>query len=387
MKKNQTLKSVYLDHGATTPVDPKVVEAMQSCFTDRFGNVSSIHWFGKEAREGLEKARETIAARLNADKEEIIFTSGGTESNNLAIKGILGAEKGKNHIITSKTEHPAVLRTCRALEKKGVDVTYLDVDQDGFISLEELEQAITGRTALVSIMHANNEIGTIQDIKAIAGICKRKKVKFHTDAVQSFTKVPLDVKDIPADLISLSAHKIHGPKGVGALFVRKGVELAKQMHGGHQEKDLRGGTENVPGIVGFAKAAELAEQKHVQHMQGLRDRFIEKVLQNIPDSVLNGSKERRLCNNANISFKFIEGEALLLHLDEEGIAVSTGSACTSQSLEPSHVLLAIGLEQDVAHGAIRFTLGRENTQEEMDYVFDRLKKSVERLRKISPLGK
>ncbi|MCK4669909.1 MAG: cysteine desulfurase NifS [Nanoarchaeota archaeon] len=379
-------KKVYLDHGATTPVDAEVVEAMQPYFTEKFGNASSIHCFGKVARDALEKSREIIAWKINAEKDEIIFTSGGSESNNLAIKGVLFANKEKNHIITSKIEHPAVLQTCQALEN-GFSVTYLDVDAGGLVDLKKLEEAITDKTALVSIMHANNEIGVIQDIRTIGEICKRHNVLFHTDAVQSFTKVPIDVKDINVDLISLSSHKMHGPKGIGALFIKKGTELQKQNQGGHQELDLRAGTENISGIVGFAKAVELASDDHVAQMQELRDKFIDKILKEISDTTLNGGREERLCNNVNITFKFIEGEGLLLHLDAHGIAVSTGSACTSQSLEPSHVLLAIGLKHEDAHGAIRFTLGKENTQEELDYTFEKLKEAVKNLRKISPLAK
>ncbi|MBW3014733.1 cysteine desulfurase, partial [Candidatus Woesearchaeota archaeon] len=312
---------------------------------------------------------------------------GGSESNNLAIKGVLLLDKKKNHIVTTKIEHPAVLRTCQTLEEDGFSFTYLNVDKDGLIDPKELEKAITSKTALVSIMHANNEIGVVQELKKIVEICKKKKVLFHTDAVQSFTKVDLDVKEIPVDLVSISAHKIHGPKGVGALFIRKGVELKKQNQGGHQEFDLRAGTENIPGIVGFAKAVELANDKHVAQMEKLRDYFISKVLKEIPDTFLNGSLKKRLCNNINISFRFIEGEGLLLHLDANGIAVSTGSACTSQSLEPSHVLLAIGLKHEDAHGAIRFTLSRFTTKDELDYTLRKLKEAVENLRKISPLVK
>ncbi|MBW3010612.1 cysteine desulfurase NifS [Candidatus Woesearchaeota archaeon] len=380
-------KKVYLDNGATTAVDKKVAEAMQPYFLQKYGNASSIHSFGKEARIALEKARETIAKKLNAEKDEIIFTSGGSESNNLAIKGVLLLDKKKNHIVTTKIEHPAVLRTCQTLEEDGFSFTYLNVDKDGLIDPKELEKAITSKTALVSIMHANNEIGVVQELKKIVEICKKKKVLFHTDAVQSFTKVDLDVKEIPVDLVSISAHKIHGPKGVGALFIRKGVELKKQNQGGHQEFDLRAGTENIPGIVGFAKAVELANDKHVAQMEKLRDYFISKVLKEIPDTFLNGSLKKRLCNNINISFRFIEGEGLLLHLDANGIAVSTGSACTSQSLEPSHVLLAIGLKHEDAHGAIRFTLSRFTTKDELDYTLRKLKEAVENLRKISPLVK
>ena len=379
---------VYLDHGATTPVDKEVVKAMLPYFTKDFGNASSLHQFGQKAKEALENSREIIAKKLNAEPKEIVFTGSGSESDNLAIKGIAYANKDKgNHIITSKIEHPAILETCKALEKEGFGVTYLDVDEEGFISLEELKKSITNKTILVSIMHANNEIGTIEPIEEIGKICKEKKVYFHTDAVQSFTKVPIDVKKMNVDLISLSSHKIHGPKGVGALFIKNGTKIQKMTHGGHHENDKRAGTENIPGIVGFTKAAELANEEYTSHMTKLRDALI-KELEKIPNSQLNGPRgNKRLCNNANLSFHFIEGESALLRLDMKGIAVSTGSACSSQSLTPSHVLTAIGLKPEIAHGSLRFTLGRENTEKEIDYVLKVLPKVVEELREISPLTK
>ncbi|MFH1788592.1 MAG: cysteine desulfurase family protein [Candidatus Altiarchaeota archaeon] len=379
---------VYLDHGATTPVDPAVVEAMLPFYGEKFGNASSLHGWGREAKSALEDSREKIASRINASPEEIIFTSGGSESDNLALKGIAYSLRGeRNHIVTSKIEHPAVLETARFLEKDGFKVTYLGVDGQGFIDLGELEDALMDKTVLVSIMHANNEIGTIQDLEAIGGICADKNVLLHTDAVQSFTKVPIDVEKQNVSLASFSAHKIHGPKGVGALYVRKDVKkkLLKQIHGGHHEGNLRAGTENIPGTVGFAKAVELAKTEHVRYMTKLRNKLIDNLLR-IDETHLNGPRgERRLCNNASISFHYIEGEGVLLHLDAKGIAVSTGSACSSTSLEPSHVLTAIGLKPEVSHGTIRFTLGRENTEKEIDYTTEAVKEVVEKLRKISPL--
>src|SRR3989338_5831587 len=379
---------VYLDHGATTPVDKEVVKSMLPYYTKDFGNASSLHQFGQKAKEALENSREIIAKKLNAEPKEIVFTGSGSESDNLAIKGIAYANKDKgNHIITSKIEHPAILETCKALEKEGFSVTYLDVNEEGLISLEELKKSITNKTILVSIMHANNEIGTIEPIEEIGKICREKKVYFHTDAVQSFTKMPIDVKKMNVDLISLSSHKIHGPKGVGALFIKNGTKIQKIIYDGHHENDKRAGTENIPGIVGFTKAAELANEEYTSHMTKLRDALI-KELEKIPNSQLNGPRgNKRLCNNANLSFHFIEGESALLRLDMKGIAVSTGSACSSQSLTPSHVLTAIGLKPEIAHGSLRFTLGRENTEKEIDYVLKVLPKVVEELREISPLTK
>ncbi len=378
---------VYLDHGATTPVDKEVVKAIAPYYTSKFGNASSLHEFGQKAKEALENAREVIAKKLNSDPKEIVFTGSGSESDNLAIKGVAYASKDKgNHIITSKIEHPAVLETCKALEKEGFNVTYISVDKEGFVDIEELKKSITNKTILVSIMHANNEIGTIIPIEKIGNICKEKNIYFHTDAVQSFTKVPIDVKKMNIDLLSLSAHKIHGPKGIGALFVKNGTKIQKIIHGGHQENNKRAGTENIPGIVGFAKAVELANEEHIDYMAKLRDKLIEN-LEKISNSQLNGPRgNKRLCNNVNFSFHFIEGESALLRLDMKGIAVSTGSACSSQSLTPSHVLTAIGLKPEIAHGSLRFTLGRENTEKEIDYVLKVLPKIVEELREISPLA-
>jgi len=376
---------IYLDNGATTMVDKEVEKAMLPYFTKIYGNASSLHKFGQEAKEALEKSRETIAKRINALPEEIIFTSGGTESDNLAIKGVAYANKDKNHIITTKIEHHAVEKSCKALEKEGFKVTWLDVDKDGFINLEQLKKEIADKTILVSIIHANNEIGTIQDIEEIGKICKEKNVYFHTDTVQSFTKTEIDVKKQNITLASFSAHKVHGPKGIGALYIKKGTKIKKLSDGGSQENNLRAGTENIPYIVGFTKAVELAKQEHCKKMQELRDYLIEKVDKEIPEVKLNGSRKERLCNNINITFKYIEGEALLLRLDDKGIAVSTGSACSSRELKPSHVLTAIGLHPAMAHGSIRFTLSRYTTKEELDYAIKHLKEAVAELRKVSPL--
>jgi cysteine desulfurase len=305
----------------------------------------------------------------------------------MAIKGVAYSLRDKgDHIITSAMEHHAVIHTCKVLEKEGFKVTYLPIDREGLVSLTDLENAFTEKTILVSIIHANNEIGTIQPIREIGALCKKRGIIFHTDAVQSFTKVPIDVKKDNIDLASFSAHKIHGPKGIGALYVRKGVRLKPLFDGGSQERKYRPGTENVPGIVGFAKAVELMKPEHLEHMQTLRDDFISQVLDKIPHTMLNGSKERRLCNNANISFAFVEGEGILMHLDDAGIAVSTGSACSSQSLEPSHVLLALGLKHEECHGSIRFTFGKENIKKEVDYTVQKLEETIRRLRALSPLA-
>ena len=377
---------IYLDNGATTMVDKEVVKAMQPYFTKIYGNASSLHKEGQEAKRALEKARETIVKEINAEPEEIIFTSGGTESDNIALQEIAYTNKDKgNHIITTKIEHPAVQKTCNFLAKDGFNITYLDVDKDGLINLEQLKKEITDKTILVSIIHANNEIGTIQDIEAIGKICQEKGIYFHTDAVQSFTKIKIDVKKQNIDLASFSAHKIHGPKGIGALYIKKGTKIHPLMHGGSQENRLRPGTENIPGIVGFAKAVEIANKEDLNRMEELRDYFIEKVQKEIPETELNGSKTKRLCNNINITFKYIEGEALLLRLDDKGIEVSTGSACSSRELKPSHVLTAMGVPAAMAHGSIRFTLSKFTTKEELDYTINHLKEAVEDLRALSPL--
>lgn len=377
---------VYLDHAATTPVDKEVLEAMLPFFDEKFGNASSLHAYGREAREALEKSREDVAKLINADADEIIFTGSGTESDNLAIKGI-AFKHGKGHIITSKIEHPAVLETCKYLEKKGFDVTFLPVDKYGLVKPEDVENAIRDDTILISIMHANNEIGTIEPIEEIGEIAKKHGIIFHTDAVQSAGKIEIDVKKINVDLLSMSSHKIYGPKGVGALYVRRGIKLEPVLHGGGHEKGLRSSTENVAGIVGFAKACEICRRRmreDAKKITRLRDKIIKEVLK-IEESYLTGHPIKRLPNNASFYFKGIEGESLVLMLDAKGIATSTGSACSSKKLQASHVLLAIGIRPEDAHGSLRVTLGRENTEEEIDYFLEVLPEVVEELRKISPM--
>jgi cysteine desulfurase len=376
----------YLDNSSTTRVCTEAIRAMLPFFSKKYGNASSLHQKGQEASEALIRARQTLAKIIRAEPEEIIFTSGGSEANNLAIKELAFAQKEKKQLITSKIEHPSVLETCQFLEKMGFKVTYINVDKEGIIDLKELEKAINKDTFLVTIMHANNEIGTVQPIKEIGAMCKKHNVIFHTDAVQSFTKVPIDVKEMNIGMASFSAHKIHGPKGVGMLYKRKDIKLGKLIHGGHQEKDVRAGTENVAGIIGFVAAAEQMTQEDTDKMTELRDYFIDEVLK-IPNTQLNGSRTKRLCNNISISFNYIEGESLLLRLDQKGICVSTGSACTSQSLEPSHVLLAIGLPHETAHGTIRFSLSKYTTKEELVYTIKQLKEIVPELRELSPLTK
>jgi len=378
---------VYLDHAATTPADEQVLEAMKPFQLQKFGNASSLHQFGREAKEALEQSREVIAKKISAAPEEIIFTSGGSESDNLAIKGLVLKEK-RGHIITSAIEHPAVLETCKFLEKNGFEVTYLPVDKEGLVSADKLSAAIKKETLLVSIMHANNEIGTVQDLAELGKVCADAGMAFHSDAVQSFTKEKINVKAQSLALASFAAHKIHGPRGVGALYVREDLKkkILKQVHGGHHESDLRAGTENVAGAVGFAKAVELMTPKAIEKMKALRDRLIDELLK-IEETHLNGPREKRQCNNASISFHNIEGESILLMLDSKGIAVSTGSACSSASLEPSHVLTAIGLPHEVAHGTIRYSLGRENTIKEIDYAIESSREVVAKLREMSPLGR
>jgi len=380
---------VYFDNGATTRVDDKVVKAMLPFFSDTYGNASSVHQVGQEAKRALDESRETIANKINAKFDEIIFTSGGTESDNLAIKGVAYANKAKgNHIITTKIEHPAVENSCKELENDGFSVTYLDVDKEGFVDVGQLRRSITDKTILVTIIHANNEIGTIQRIDEIGAICKEKNVLFHIDAVQSFTKVPIDVRKMNVDLVSLSGHKIHGPKGVGALFIKKGTQIRKLADGGGHEFKLRAGTENVPGIVGFAKAVSLSSDSDIKKIAKLRDMLIEGIEKEIPNVKLNGPRgDERLCNNVSISFANVEGEGLGSYLDIEGICTSNGSACASHSLEPSHVLLAMGLSKELANGTLRMTLSRFSTKEEVEYTIKMLKKYVEKLRKISPLNR
>ncbi|MEK6917679.1 MAG: cysteine desulfurase family protein [Nanoarchaeota archaeon] len=377
------MKQIYLDNAATTKVDEKVLKGMLPYFSEKYGNASSIHTFGLEAKNALENSRRMIAKSINAKPSEIVFTSGGTESNNFAITGLTYANyPSKTHIITSKIEHDCVLNTCKYLEKHVAQVTYLGVDKEGFVNPKDAEKAITNKTFLVSIIHGNNEIGTVQNIEDIGKICKAKGVLFHTDACQSFTKVPIDVKKMNIDLMTMNSHKIHGPKGVGALYIREGIKIDPLLHGGGHERKMRSGTENVSGIVGFAKAVEIANQKDVKNMEGLRDYLIGKILR-IPNTNLNGPKEKRLCNNINVSFNNIDGEVLGGYLENEGIYVSTGSACASHSQESSHVLKAIGLNPKQLAGSIRISISKYTTKEEIDYVIEKLTKIVEKLRRFS----
>lgn len=380
------MKRIYMDHAATTPVAEEVVKAMLPYFAEHFGNASSIHSFGQEAKAALENSRKIIAKSINAKPEEIIFTSGGTESDNMTIKEIAFTNKNKNHIITSAIEHHAVLHTCEFLEKQGFKVTYLPVDRYGLVNPTDVEKAITPKTVLVSIMHANNEIGTIEPIAEVGKICSKYKVYFHTDAVQTFGKVPINVKKMRIDLLSASAHKLYGPKGVGILYIKKGTKISPLIHGGGHEQGMRSGTENIVGIVGFAKAVQIARKnmrKEIKKETALREKLINSVLK-IPSSRLNGHPTKRLAGNANFSFDGIEGEALVMHLDMKGIAASTGSACSTRSLKPSHVLTAIGLTPIQAHGSLRLTLGRGNTELDVDYVLRILPDIIKNLRKISP---
>ncbi|MBW2983920.1 cysteine desulfurase NifS [Candidatus Woesearchaeota archaeon] len=383
------MKRIYMDHAATTQTDPEVVKAMEPCFTKKFGNASSLHQFGVEAKEALEESREKIAKLINAKPSEIIFTSCGSESNNLALKGIMYANKKKgNHIITSRIEHHAIIETCKYLEKQGFTVTYLPVDKYGMVDPGAVEKAITNDTVLVSIMHANNEIGTIEPIEEIGKLCREKKVYFHTDAVQTVGKIPVDVKKLNVDLLSSSAHKLYGPKGVGFLYKKEGINLVPLIHGGGHEAGFRSGTENVAGIVGFAKACELAEKrmdKEITHLRKLSKKLVDGVLK-IENSYLNGHPEKRLPGTNNFRFDFIEGESLILRLDMKGIAASTGSACSTKSLEPSHVLTAIGLKHVQAHGSLRLSLGKDNTEAQVDYLLGVLPNIVKELRKMSPLA-
>jgi len=380
---------IYLDNAATTTVAKEVLEVMMPYFSEKFGNASSIHSYGREAKEAIEKSREKIADKLNAEPGEIIWTSGGTESNNWALKGVALAGKnlkdsGKPHIITTKIEHSCVLNSAKFLEKNGFEVTYLDVDKYGLVETEKFEEAIRKDTILATVIHGNNEIGTVQNIGELGKICREHEIYFHTDACQSFTKEDIDVKKQNLDMVTINAHKIYGPKGVGALYVRGGVKIEPLLNGGGHERNLRSGTENVPGIVGFAKASEIITRASVEGMRNLRDYLIKHVSEEIPKSRLNGHPTQRLCNNVNFSFRNIEGESMLMLLDNAGIAVSTGSACSSRSLEPSHVLTAIGLPPEESHGSLRLSLGIYNTREEIDYTVENLKKIVGRLRNLSP---
>lgn len=383
-------KTVYLDNAASTRLDERVLEAMNPYFFDTYAVATSEFGYsmGIDAKEGLERSRKVIASALGANSNELVFTSGSTESNNMAIKGVLSALKGKkdDHIIVSRMEDFSVLNTAKMLEKHGYKVDFISVDSEGVVDLEMLKAAITPQTALVSIQHANQEIGTLQDIKAIADICKEKEVLLHTDATHSFTRVPLDVNQIPVDLVTLSAHTIHGPRGVGALYIREGTPINKWMDGGFQEFDRRAGIENIPGAVGFATAVELVTPEENEQLKAMRDRIIERVQAEIPSVTLNGSATSRLPQNANITFHYVEGESITLHLDMMGFAVSTGSACFSRSLEASHVILGIGGDHERAHGSLRFSFGRFNTMEDADSIIDALKEVIVNLRAISPLS-
>lgn len=384
------MRNVYMDYSATTPVKEEVLKEMIPYFTENFGNPSSLYTPGLTAKEGLDLARERVAGLIGAEPSEVYFTGCGSEADNWAIMGIADKFKDKgNHIITSSIEHPAILRTCEYLEKHGFQVTYLTPEKDGRILPETLEKAITDKTILVSVMLVNNEVGTIEPIKELAKVAKARGILFHTDAVQALGNVPIEVKELGVDLMSISAHKIYGPKGVGALYIRKGLRFPNHIFGGGQEMGRRAGTENMAGIVGFGKAAELAKvglSEHIAHSENLRNRLIEKVTAEIPDTYVNGTMEHRHPGNANITFKYIEGESILLLLDACGISVSTGSACSSKSLKPSHVLTALGVPVEMIHGTVRFTVGDFTTEEDIDYVVDNLKKIVARLRELSPVS-
>ncbi len=383
------MNTIYLDNNATTKTDEEVVKAMMPYLLDNYGNPSSIYKLGRENRKVVEDSREKIAEILNCKPDEIYFTSGGSESDNTAIRGIAYSYKNKgNHIITSKIEHPAVLETCKLLEKEGFEVSYIGVGENGIINLEELKNAIRPTTTLITIMFANNEIGTIQPIEEIGKIAKENNIIFHTDSVQAIGSIEIDVEKLNIDSLSLSAHKFYGPKGIGVLYVKKRVKFNKFINGGHQERNKRAGTENVAGIVGLAKAMELAYrdlEEHNKKIKELRDYYVSQVKEKIPYININGDMEKRLPGNSNISFRFIEGESLLLNLDLKGICASSGSACTSGSLDPSHVLLAIGLSHEIAHGSLRISIGKYNTKEEIDYVVESLVEIVGRLREMSPL--
>jgi cysteine desulfurase len=382
-------RTIYLDHAATTYVKPEVFDAMKPYFCEHFGNASSIYSMGRESKKAVEEAREQVAKAIGAEAREIYFTGSGSEADNWVLKGIAAANKKKgNHIITSAIEHPAIMNSCKYLEGEGFEVTYLPVDGDGLVSLEQVKSAIKQNTILISIMFANNEIGTIQSIQEIGAIAKEKGVLFHTDAVQAVGNIPIDVVKMNIDLLSLSGHKFYGPKGIGALYIRKGVKISSFIHGGQQERGKRASTENIPAIIGLGKAIELATQnidEYNKKLISLREKTIEGLMAKIPYIRLNGHRSNRLPGNVNISFQFIEGESLLLMLDMKGVCGSSGSACSSGSLDPSHVLMAIGLPHEIAHGSLRLTFGDENTQEDVDYILEEIPKIVSKLRDMSPL--
>ncbi len=384
-------KKIYLDYAATTPIDPRVLKIMSPYFSEKFGNTMSLHSLGQEAKQALEKSRETIANLIAAKSDEIIFTSSATESNNLALKGIAFANQDKkNHIIISSIEHPCIMESAKWLETKGFEITRLPVDKYGLVDPENVEKAIKPETILVSVIHASNEIGTIQPIEKIGKICKKKKVYFHTDAAQSFGKIPLDVNKMKIDLLTTSSHKMYGPKGAACLFVRKEVKIEPILHGGSHEKGLRSSTINIPAIIGFAEACKISQKEmktENERLTKLRDKLIKKILKTIPNSYLNGHSKKRLSNNANFWFEFVEGESIVIQLDLLGIAASTGSACSSAKLEPSHVLLAIGLKPQQAHGSLRLSLGRWTKEKEIDHLLEVLPKVIKKLREISPFKK
>jgi len=385
------MKRIYLDYAATTPTHPEVVKAMSPYFSDSFGNPSSIHSFGQEAKDAIEKSRNQVAALIGAKNDEIVFTGSGTEADNFALKGVALASQGKgNHIITSSIEHHAVLETCKFLEKQGFSVTYLPVDGYGMVDPNDVKKAITNKTAIISVMHANNEVGTIEPVAEIGNIAREAEIYFHTDAVQTVGHIPVKVNELDVDLLSISAHKLYGPKGIGALYIRKGTKISPFMHGGSQEKGRRASTENVPAIVGFGKAAEIAQQEmleEVQKLTALRDRLIEGIFKSIEHTQLNGHPVMRLPNSVNFSINYVEGESILLNLDLAGICASTGSACSSSDLEPSHVLVAMGLSHLQTHGSVRFTLGKWTIAEEINQVINVLPDVISKLRAMSPLLK
>ncbi len=383
------MRRVYLDNNATTRVDPLVLEAVMPHFLEDFGNASSIHEYGQKARASIEEARRHVARLIEAEPKEVVFTSGGTESDNTAIRGVCGFHRSRgNHIVTTTVEHPAILRSCEQLESEGFRVTYVPVDRDGLIQMEQLREAVDDQTILISVMHANNEIGTIQPVEEISQIAREREIVFHTDAVQSVGKIPLEVGRLGVGLLSLSGHKLHAPKGVGALYVRQGVSMDALLHGGSHERNRRGGTENVPGVVGLGKACELGQlglDDFDLRVRKLRDKLETGIIEAVPDTIVNGSVNSRMPHVSNISFQGIEGEALLISLDLQGIAVSTGAACASGSLEPSHVLRAMKISSSRVDSAIRFSLSRMNSDEDIDYALKVVPKTVERMRELSPL--